>query len=160
MNEVHYLEDLVGGQKFGSGEKVVDEGEMQAFAKAFDPQPFHLDPAAAAKSVFGGLTASGWHTGAMTMRLLVDSELRIAGGIIGMGFDEFRWLRPVRPGDALHLESEIVAVEPSKTKPAQGLAKVRITTFNQRNEPVLVLLAKLVVPRKAPAEETVKSIIR
>jgi acyl dehydratase len=83
----------------------------------------------------------------MTMRLLLDGELRIAGGIVCTGFDEFRWLRPVRPGDSLHLESEVVEVRPSKAKPAQGIVKVRITTFNQQNEAVLALLANPVVPR-------------
>ena len=148
MNDVHYLDDFVVGRKFGSGVKVVDEAEMRTFAESFDPQPFHVDPTAAAKSIFGGLVASGWHTGAMTMRLLLDGELRIASGIVGTGFDEFRWLRPVRPGDSLHLECEVVEVKPSKTKPAQGIVKVKITTFNQQNEPVLVLLANLVVPRR------------
>jgi acyl dehydratase len=97
MNKVHHLEDLVVGQKFGSAEKVVDEGEVRAFAKAFDPQPFHLDCVAAANSVFGGLTTSGWHTGAMTMRLLVDSELRIAGGFLGMVSTNFAGCAPFGP---------------------------------------------------------------
>jgi len=146
--DVRYLEDLVVGEKFGSGVKIVDPDEVRAFATAFDPQPFHLDPDAAAKSVFGGLAASGWHTGAMTMRLLLDGELRIAGGIISTGFDEFRWVRPVRPGDSLRIESEVVEVRPSKSKPEQGLAKIRITTFNQKDEAVLILLANLVVSRR------------
>jgi acyl dehydratase len=146
MTDVFYLEDLAVGQKFDSAVKLVDEDEITGFAKAFDPQPFHLDHKAAARSVFGRLAASGWHTGAMTMRLLVDSPLRLAGGIIGTGFDEFRWLRPVYPGDALHLEAEVMEIKPSRSRPEQGLIKVRITTFNQSMEPVQILLANLVVP--------------
>jgi hypothetical protein len=155
MNEVHHLEDVVVGQKCGSGEKVVDEGEVRALPGLSTLNHSISIPARPLRASSAGLPPAAGTTGAMIMRLLVDSELRIAGGIIGMGFDECRWLRPVRPGDSLHVESEVVAVEPSKTKPAQGLAKVRITTFNQNNEPVLVLLAKLVVPRRRP-EETVK----
>ena len=141
-----YLEDLHVGQRFGSATKLVEETETTAFARAFDPQPFHLDRDAAATSIFAQLAASGWHTGAMTMRLLIDSEFRIAGGIVGTGFDEFRWTRPVYPADALHLETEVVEIRPSKSNPDQGLVKVRITTLNQRMEPVQVLLANLIVP--------------
>jgi acyl dehydratase len=146
MTDVLYLEDLAVGQKFTSAGKRVDEDEVRGFAKAFDPQPFHLDHEAAANSVFGRLAASGWHTGAMTMRLLVDSHFRLAGGIVGTGFDEFRWLKPVYPDDTLRLETEVVEIKPSKSKPTQGLVKVRITTLNQRMEAVLVLLANLIVP--------------
>ncbi len=144
-----YLEDLRVGQQFGSATKLIEETETTSFARAFDPQSFHLDRDAAITSIFGRLAASGWHTGAMTMRLLVDSEFRIAGGIVGTGFDEFRWTRPVYPGDALHLETEVVEVRPSKSKPDQGLVKVRITTLNQKMEPVQVLLANLIIPCRA-----------
>jgi len=143
-----YLEDFMVGLKFGSAMKLVDEDEVRVFAETFDPQPFHLDHEAAAKSVFGQLAASGWHTAAMTMRLFVDSECRIAGGIVGTGFDEFRWMQPVYPGDTLRVSSEVVEIRPSRSKPEQGLVKVRITTFNQRMEPVQVLLANLIVPRR------------
>ncbi len=139
MTDALYLDDLGIGQRFSSATKLVDEGEIVSFAKAFDPQPFHLDREAAAKSIFGGLAASGWHTGAMTMRLLVESGFRVAGGIVGTGFDEFRWMRPVYPGDTLCLQTEVVDVKPSKSKPDQGLVKVMITTLNQRMEPVQVL---------------------
>ena len=143
-----YLDDFTVGQTFGSGTLQVDADRIKAFAAEFDPQPFHLDEAAAQASVFRGLAASGWHTAALTMRLLVQSELRPAGGIVGGGFDEFRWPRPVRPGDELHLESEIIEVRPSKSRPGQGLLKVRTTTFNQNSEPVQILIANLVVPQR------------
>jgi len=136
------------GQTFGSGVLRVEADRIKAFAAEFDPQPFHLDERTARDSVFRGLAASGWHTAAMTMRLLVESELRPAGGIVGAGFDEFRWPRPVRPGDELHLESEILEVRPSRSRPEQGLVKVRTTTFNQRGEPVQILVVNLFVPRR------------
>jgi acyl dehydratase len=144
----HYLEYFAVGQTFASGRLRVDAGRIKDFAAEFDPQPFHLDKQAAQDTVFGGLAASGWHTAALTMRLLVESDFRLAGGILGVGFDEFRWPRPVRPGDELHLESEILAVRPSKSRPAQGLVKVRTTTFNQNGEPVQILVANLFVPRR------------
>src|SRR4051812_44140123 len=144
-----YLEDFSAGQKFGSGRLKVDAERIKRFAAEFDPQPFHLDEAAAQRSIFRGLAASGWHTAAMTMRLLVDSELKPAGGIVGAGFDEFRWPRPVRPGDELHLSSEVLEVRPSKSRPQQGLIKVRTTTLNQDGEAVQVLVSNLVVLRRA-----------
>ena len=98
--------------------------------------------------MFRGLAASGWHTAAVTMRLLVDSELKPAGGIIGIGFDEFRWPRPVRPGDELRVESEVLEVRPSNSRPDQGLVKVRTTTLNQNDEPVQIQVANLLVPRQ------------
>ena len=116
MSERH-LEDFAPGQRYGSGRAVVDELRIKGFAAEFDPQPFHLDDAAARSTMFGGLAASGWYTAAVTMRLLVESELKPAGGIIGIGFDEFRWPRPVRPGDELHVESEVLEVRPSKSRP-------------------------------------------
>ena len=143
-----YLEDFAVGQTFGSGRLRVEKARIKTFAAEFDPQPFHLDEEAARGSIFGGLAASGWHTAAMTMRLLVESELKPAGGIIGAGFDEFRWPRPVRPGDELHLESEVLEVRPSKSRPEQGLIKVRTTTKNQNDEPVQVSIGNLVVPRR------------
>ena len=125
---------------------------MKRFAAEFDPQPFHLDEQAAERSFFRGLAASGWHTAALTMRLLVGSELEPAGGIVGAGFDECRWPRPGRPGDELHLEIEVLEVRPSKSRPQQGLVKLRTTTLNQRNEPVQVSVGNLVVPRRGVAQ--------
>ena len=145
---VHYLEDFAVGQTYGSPRLRVDEARAVEFAKEFDPQPFHVDDKAARGSIFGGLAASGWHTAAMTMRLLVEGELKPAGGIIGLGFDEFRWPRPVRPGDELHLKSEILEVRPSKSRPDQGLVKVRTTTLNQSNEPVQITVGNLLVVRR------------
>jgi acyl dehydratase len=146
-----YLEDFVVGQSFGSGRLRVDTERIKAFAGEFDPQPFHLDEAAARGTIFRGLAVSGWHTAALTMRLLVESELKPAGGIVGAGFDEFRWPRPVRPGDELRVESEVLEVRPSKSRPEQALIKVRTTTLNQDGEAVQVLVANLVVPRRPQA---------
>ena len=143
-----YLEDFSPGQKFGSGKLRVDPERIKSFAGEFDPQPFHLDDEAAKDSIFKGLAASGWHTAAMTMRLLVESELSPAGGIVGAGMDEFRWPRPVRPGDELRVESEVLEVRVSKSRPEQGLIKVRTTTLNQHGEPVQVFVGNLIVPRR------------
>jgi acyl dehydratase len=143
-----YLDDLAPGQTYGSGETTVTEAEIVRFAKDFDPQPFHLDGEAAKATFFGGLAASGWHTASLTMRLLVDSEMRLAGGIVGAGMDELRWPKPLRPGDTIRLESEVIEVRPSRSRPSQGLAKVRTTTLNQHGEAVQVLVANLLVVRK------------
>ena len=143
-----YLEDLAAGQTYRSGRLRVDEERIKSFAAEFDPQPFHLDAEAARRSIFGGLAASGWHTAAMTMRLFVQSEFKPAGGIIGAGFDEFRWPAPVRPGDELYLDIEVLEVRPSKSRPSQGMVKVRTTTRNQKGEAVQVSVGNLVVPRR------------
>ena len=143
-----FLEDFAVGQKFTSERMRVDEDRARAFAAEFDPQPFHLDDAAARGSIFRGLAASGWHTAAITMRLLVDSDLKPAGGIVGAGFDEFRWPTPVRPGDELRVQSEVLEVRPSKSRPDLGLVKVRTTTLNQKDEPVQVNVGNLLVPRR------------
>ena len=145
---MRYLEDFELGQKFASGRLSVDPARIKSFAAEFDPQPFHLDEDSARETFFRGLAASGWHTAAMTMRLLVDSELKPAGGIIGAGFDEMRWPRPVRPGDELHVESEVLDVRPSKSRPDQGVIKVRTTTLNQNGEPVQVFVGNLIVLRR------------
>jgi acyl dehydratase len=147
-----YLEDFAVGQTFGSGRLRVDKEQIKAFAAEFDPQPFHLDEDAARDTIFRGLAASGWHTAAVTMRLLVESEIEPAGGIVGAGFDEFRWPRPVRPGDDLHIESEVLEVRPSRSRSNQGLIKVRTTTLNQNDEAVQVQIANLVVPRRQSGE--------
>lgn len=143
-----YLEDFAPGQKFGSGRQRVEREKIKSFAVEFDPQPFHLDEKAAQDSVFRGLAASGWHTAALTMRLLVESELKPAGGIVGAGFDEFRWPRPVRPDDELHLEIEVIEARASKSRPEQGVIKVKTTTLNQQGEPVQVSVGSLIVPRR------------
>ena len=145
---IRYLEDFEPRQTFGSGRLRVEAERIKSFAAEFDPQPFHLDEANAWDTFFKGLAASGWHTAAMTMRLLVESELKPAGGIIGAGFDEMRWPRPVRPGDELHVESEVLEVRASKSRPDQGVIKVRTTTLNQNGEPVQVFVGNLIVLRR------------
>jgi acyl dehydratase len=150
MMTQRFLEDFAVGQSFGgSGRIRIDAARIKAFAAEFDPQPFHLDEKAAHGSIFKGLAASGWHTAAVTMRLLVESDLRPASGIVGAGFDEFRWPRPVRPGDELRVESEVLEVRPSKSRPDQGVIKVKTTTLNQNGEAVQVSVGNLIVPRRA-----------
>ncbi len=143
-----YLEDFQAGQTFRSGRIRIDADRIKSFAAEFDPQPFHLDEKAATDSIFQGLAASGWHTAAITMRLLVDSDLKPAGGIVGAGFDEFRWPRAVRPGDELRVEGEVLEIRASKSRPDQGVIKVRTMTLNQNNEPVQVSLGNLIVLRR------------
>ena len=142
-----YLDDLEVGRKFLSRSHALDEEQIQAFAEQFDPQPFHLDEEAAKDSLFAGLAASGWHTAAITMRLLVTSGLPIAGGLIGAG-GEISWPRPTRPGDVLTVESEIVEIRPSRSRPDRGMATVRSETRNQAGEIVQTLVSKMVVPRR------------
>ena len=143
-----YLEDFAVGQVFKSGRKRVDKDEIFTFAREYDPQPFHLDEAAARQSPFAGLAASGWHTAAMSMRLIVDGEFKPAGGILGVGFDELSWPRAVRPGDELYVKSEVLEVRPSKSRPDRGMIRVRNPTFNQNDEPVQVFTGNLLVPRR------------
>ncbi len=145
-----YLDDLEVGQRFASGSLTVTEAEIKAFAGRFDPQPFHLDRRAAAESVFGELVASGWHTASLSMRLLVEGELRIAGGLIGMS-GEMTWPRPTRPGDVLSVETEVLEVTPSRSRPDRGIASVRSTTLNQHGEPVQIATFKLMIPRRPGA---------
>jgi acyl dehydratase len=145
-----YLDELHVGQQFISGSHAVDEAQIRAFAGQFDPQPFHLDDALAKGTLFAGLAASGWHTAAITMRLLVDGGAPIAGGVIGAG-GEVSWPQPTRPGDILHVESEVVQVTPSRSRPDRGIVTVRSETRNQRGEVVQTLTAKLVVPRRPSA---------
>ena len=145
-----YFEDFTPGRIFNSESVVVDAAAIKAYAAQFDPQPFHLDEEAAKQTFFKGLAASGWHTVSMTMRLLVDGGLPIAGGIIGAGADEIRWPRATRPGDTLRVQSEVLEARPSKSRPDQGLIRVRMTTLNQNDEPVQIMIGNLVVPRTAP----------
>ncbi len=142
---VLYLEDFAAGQTFVSGSATVEPEAVARFAMEFDSQPFHLDATAAEKTLFRGLAASGWHTAAITMKLLVDSEMKPAGGIIGAGFEELRWPKPVRPGDTLHLTSEVLEVRRSSSRPSQGIIKVRTVTMNQNGEPVQIMVGNLVV---------------
>jgi len=145
-----FLEDFAPGQTYrSSGSVTVDADSIKAFAKQYDPQPYHLDEEAAKTSPFAGLAASGWHTAAITMRLLVDGEFKPAGGILGVGFDELSWPRAVRPGDELHVHSEVLDVRPSKSRPDRGMIRVRNTTYNQNDEPVQIFTGNLLVPRRS-----------
>lgn len=143
-----YFEDFAVGQAFGAGTVCVEVDEIKKFAAEFDPQPFHLDEDEARGTLFNGLVASGWHTAALTMRLLVESEFKPAGGIIGMGPDEFRWPRPVRPGDELTLESTVLEVRPSRSRPDRGLVKMKTATLNQDGHAVQLIVASFLVPRR------------
>lgn len=144
---MQYFEDFAPGQKFGSEPRPVDAAEIKSFAAQFDPQPFHLDEAAARRSLFDGLAASGWHTAAMSMRLCLESTFRPAGGIIGGG-GELTWSKPVRPGDTLRVEIEIIETRASRSRPAHGLVKVRIATLNQHGEAVQIFSPILLVDRR------------
>jgi acyl dehydratase len=146
-HERFYLDDLYVGQRFTSRTHVIDAAQINAFARQFDPQPFHLDEDTAKDTLFAGLVASGWHTAAISMKLMVESGLPLAGGIIGAG-GELAWPRPTRPGDTLQLESEVVEIAPSRSRPDRGMATVRSLTRNQRKEVVQDLTAKLIVPRR------------
>lgn len=142
-----YLEDLQPGQRFTSATHLLEESQIKAFAAEFDPQPFHLDESAARASVFRGLAASGWHTAALAMRLMVTGGLPIANGLIGLG-GEIAWPRPARPGDTLRLESEILEIRPSRSKPGQGIVTARNSLLNQDGEAVYVFTAKILVFRR------------
>jgi len=143
-----FLDDLYVGQRFSSRSHTIDEAQIKAFAAQFDPQPFHLDEEAAKATLFGGLAASGWHTAAITTKLLVDSGLPLAAGIIGSG-GELTWPRPTRPGDTLTVFSEVEEVTPSRLRPDRGMVRVRSETKNQNGEVVQVLIAKLVVSKRS-----------
>ena len=145
-----YLDDLRVGQRFTSRSHTLDADRIKAFAAEFDPQPFHLDEGQASRTVFKGLAASGWHTAALTMRLLVGGGLPIAGGLIGVG-GEIAWPRPTRPGDVLQVESEVVEITPSRSRPDRGIVTVRIETRNHKGQSVQTLLAKVMVPRRSAA---------
>lgn len=141
------LEDFKVGDRFSGGALAVTTDTIKAFAREFDPQPFHTDEEAAKDTFFGGLAASGWHTAAMTMRLLAEFGPHVAGGLIG-GSCEVAWPQPTRPGDVLYVQCEILAVTPSRSKPERGTVLMRTETKNQRGEVLQVLTAKLVVPRR------------
>jgi acyl dehydratase len=142
-----YFEDISVGARFTGGARRVTAEEIKSFAREYDPQPFHTDEAAAKDTFFEGLAASGWHTAAITMRLLADFGPPVAGGLIG-GAAEISWPQATRPGDVLHVESEIIDTKPSRSRPERGMVVMRSETKNQRGEVVQVLTAKLVVPRR------------
>lgn len=152
MADLLYLDDLKVGQRFASKSAVrVDEARIKSFAAEFDPQPFHLDDAAARPTLFGGLAASGWHTAAMTMKLVTDGGIPMAGGIIGAS-GELAWPKPTRPGDVLRVTAEVLEITPSKSRPDRGMITMRIETQNQKGEAVQVFTVKMVVPRKPLAD--------
>jgi acyl dehydratase len=143
-----YLEDLAPGQVFTSDARtVVDAGAIKRFGGEFDPQPWHVSEAVAHSTFFKELVASGWHTTALTMQLIIQT-LPLSGGIIGSGVDELRWPRPVRPGDTLRLHCEIIDVQESKLRPARGTVRVRMTTLNQNDQPVQTMIANLLAFRR------------
>ena len=142
-----YFDDLKVGDAFASGTHEVSADDIKRFAKEFDPQPFHLDDEAARETMFGGLAASGWHTAAITMRLLVTGGPRLANGILGAG-GEIEWKTPTRPGDVLHVESEVVELIPSRSRPDRGVVVLRSKTINQRGDIVQTLIAKLMLTRQ------------
>jgi len=142
-----YLEDFTVGQRFISEPHQIDADQIKAFASQFDPQPFHLDEAAAKASFFQGLAASGWHTASITMSLLVKSGMPIAGGLIGAG-GELQWPRPTRPGDVLQVESEVLEVKPSRSRPERGMITVKSETRNQNGEVVQILTSRMLVWRR------------
>ncbi len=146
MNRL-YLEELRVGQRFFSASERLTLEQITRFAAEYDPQPFHLDEAEARSSLLEELVASGWHTASVSMRLLVGGGLPIAGGIIGTG-GELLWLKPVRPGDTLHVETEVLEVVPSRSKPDRGMVRVRVLTINQSGETVQSFTPRLVVPRR------------
>ena len=145
-SQLYFLEDLQPGQRFVSAKHLIDEAQIKAFATQFDPQSFHLDHEAAKASLFGGLAASGWHTAAITMRLLVGG-MPLAGGIIGAG-GELSWPKPTRPGDELQVESEVVSVTPSRSRPERGMAAMRVQTCNQHGDVLQVFVVNVVVTRR------------
>jgi acyl dehydratase len=154
MSQRFFEDFTVGDVQKPSGRVRVEKADIIAFAKQFDPQPFHLDDQAGRKSIFGRLVASGWHTAALTMRLVAGSEYRAAEGTIGLGFDDLRWPIPVVPGDELRIESEVLEMRPSQSRPDRGLIKIRTRTFNQAGQVVQELIANALVPRR-PAKNAI-----
>jgi acyl dehydratase len=147
----YYYDDVKVGDRFKSEPLEVTEKQVIEFAHKFDPQMFHLNRKNAERTIFKGLIASGWHTAAMTMRLFVQT-MNFAEGAIGLGVDELRWPNVVRPGDVLTVETEIVDLRPSRSKPNYGIIRLRNVTANQRGEIVQTMLASAMVPRRTGAK--------
>src|SRR5205809_1014244 len=146
-----YFEDLKAGDRFKSETYAVSEEQLISFAREFDPQPFHLDATVARETMFKGLIASGWHTAAITMRLFVQT-LNFAEGAIGLGVDKLRWPNAVRPGDVLTVETDILKLRPSRSKPGYGIIRLRYVTTNQDGEIVQTMLASAMVSRRGGAK--------
>jgi acyl dehydratase len=144
-----YFEDVTVGDRHPGGSVEVTEAEVLAFARAFDPQPMHVDAEAAARSRFGGIIASGWHTAALAMRLVALARPLGDTEVLGIGVENLRWRLPVRPGDTLSVDMEVISTEPSESNPAFGIVKYLITTRNQRGEVVMTHSPVCWVPRRA-----------
>lgn len=147
MSGLLYLEDVFVGQRFVTGTHLLTADEIKAFGRAYDPQPFHTDEEAAKGTFFKGLAASGWHTAAIAMRLQVEHGPHIAGGMIGAG-GELSWPQAARPGDEIRVESEVLEVRPSRSKPERGFVTLRSETKNQRDEVVQLFVVKLLIWRR------------
>ncbi len=145
----YYLEDFSVGQRFVTDAHHLTEADIKRFASEFDPQPFHLDENAASDSLFGGLAASGWHTAALTMKLMVEGPFQPVGGLIGAGVEEIRWVKPVRPGDQLTVSTEVIDIRRSRSNPQRGILKIRTTTFNQHGETVQEFVGNMVTQSRS-----------
>jgi len=148
---MRYFEDLRVGDKFNTADHLMTEEDIIAFGRQFDPQPFHTDPVAAGGTLFGRLVASGWHTAAVSMRLMVQGEMDLDGGVIGQGMESLRWPRPVLPGDRLRVVTEIGELRPAPARPERGLIKLHCSTYNQHGKVVQDMTATLLVARRSPA---------
>ena len=149
---MRYFEDLRPGDKFNTAEYEMTAAEIIQFGRQYDPQPFHLDPAAARATLFGELVASGWHTAAVSMRLMVLGEMKLDGGVIGQAMEAMRWPRPVKPGDRLHVVTEVEELRPAPSRPDRGLLKLHCRTFNQLGKVVQDMTATLLIARRPVAE--------
>lgn len=147
-----WFDDFEAGERFTFGATTIDEAEIIEFGRKFDPQPFHIDPEAARETIFGGLIASGWHTGSIVMRLLNDEFLGPAS-MGSPGLDELRWLAPVRPGDRLTLVAEVLEVRPSRSKPDRGIVKMAHELVNQDGTTVVRSVANMMIARH-PSEQS------
>jgi acyl dehydratase len=147
MNPVRHLDDFRVGERFVSAGITMTEADIIGFALKYDPQSFHLDAQAATESLYGGLIASGFHTLALCFRLFIQSGLLAECSMGSPGIDELRWLAPVRPGDTLHSEVEVIEVKPSRSKPDRGILRLRYASINQRGEPVLGFIVNHLLKR-------------
>lgn len=150
---MRYLEDFVVGDRVTTASATLSEDDITSFAKLYDPQPMHTDPVAAKDSALGGLVASGWQTTAIVMRLLIEAQTMGGGPMLGLGVDDLRWPTPVRPGDAIHVQLEVMAVTPSQSKPTHGVVRTHVTAENQNGERVLSMFPKLWVERRVQGAE-------
>lgn len=151
MAELLHLDDFEAGQVFDLGEHRVTRDEIVEFARQWDPQPFHVDEAAAARSIYGDLIASGWHTACIFMRLFADNLLNRAAAMGSPGLDNLRWLKPVRPGDILRARLEVLDIKPSRSRADRGIARMRSVVANQDGQDVLSFEAAVIFRRRPEA---------